>query len=203
MALTTGLVLNTAFGPIVDMAAYAFAPQSLIAPFGGLDVVWNTLSAPYTLGETLTRPRILGCSLIAGGGLFLHFSHVFFCNAISSVLSNPLLTLALSSVLSSFPYTPALLLCSSACNLRNLILFSFCPSSPPLLLFSTSSSSPTPLLLFSSVPLHHLAPNHPSASPLQLSSALLSSPQLSSALLGSLQFHSALLTSSQGKFKYV
>lgn len=62
-----GLALNTAVGPIVDMASYAFAPQSLIAPLGGLDVVWNTLSAPFTLGETLTKTVVLGVAMIAGG----------------------------------------------------------------------------------------------------------------------------------------
>mmetsp|Transcript_3562 Transcript_3562/g.10909 ORF Transcript_3562/g.10909 Transcript_3562/m.10909 type:complete len:407 (+) Transcript_3562:77-1297(+) len=65
--LVGGLVLNTIVGPIVDMASYAFAPQSVIAPLGGLDVVWNTLSAPCTLGETLTVQLLLGCGLIAGG----------------------------------------------------------------------------------------------------------------------------------------
>ena len=36
MSFASGLCLNTAFGPIVDMAAYAFAPASLLAPFGGV-----------------------------------------------------------------------------------------------------------------------------------------------------------------------
>ena len=31
-----GLVTNTAVGPLIDVAAYSFAPQSLVAPFGGL-----------------------------------------------------------------------------------------------------------------------------------------------------------------------
>jgi uncharacterized membrane protein len=68
-ALFVGLGLNTAFGPIVDMAAYAFAAQSLIAPFGGLDVVWNTLLAPFTLKEKLTKRRALGCLLISAGAV--------------------------------------------------------------------------------------------------------------------------------------
>eukprot|EP00746_Dinoflagellata_sp_MGD_P045824 gnl/MRDRNA2_/MRDRNA2_212547_c0_seq1.p1 gnl/MRDRNA2_/MRDRNA2_212547_c0~~gnl/MRDRNA2_/MRDRNA2_212547_c0_seq1.p1 ORF type:complete len:363 (-),score=72.50 gnl/MRDRNA2_/MRDRNA2_212547_c0_seq1:5-1093(-) len=68
-ALFIGLGLNTAFGPIVDMAAYAFAAQSLIAPFGGLDVVWNTLFAPFTLKEKLTKRRALGCFFIAAGAV--------------------------------------------------------------------------------------------------------------------------------------
>lgn len=65
--LSIGLVVNAACGPIIDMAAYAFAPQSLIAPFGGMDIVWNTLLAPYTLGEKLTVSRIFGCILILFG----------------------------------------------------------------------------------------------------------------------------------------
>ena len=31
-----GLVTNTAVGPLIDVSAYSFAPQSLVAPFGGL-----------------------------------------------------------------------------------------------------------------------------------------------------------------------
>jgi len=67
VSLTIGLALNTAVGPIVDMMSYMFAPQSLIAPLGGLDVVWNTLIAPCTLGEKLTKTVIFGVVLIAGG----------------------------------------------------------------------------------------------------------------------------------------
>jgi len=67
VSLACGYLLNVVVGPLVDMGSYAFAPQSLIAPLGGLDVVWNTLSAPCTLGEHLTPSLILGCVLIAGG----------------------------------------------------------------------------------------------------------------------------------------
>mmetsp|Transcript_20803 Transcript_20803/g.58363 ORF Transcript_20803/g.58363 Transcript_20803/m.58363 type:complete len:447 (+) Transcript_20803:119-1459(+) len=63
----SGLFINTFVGPIVDMAAYSFAAQSLIAPFGGLDVVWNAMLAPYMLKETLTPRRVLGCALILLG----------------------------------------------------------------------------------------------------------------------------------------
>jgi len=62
-----GLVVNTLFGPLVDMAAYSFAAQSMIAPFGGLDVVWNAMLAPWLLQETLTRRRVFGCGLIVLG----------------------------------------------------------------------------------------------------------------------------------------
>ena len=80
-----GLFTNTVVGPLIDVSAYSFAPQSLVAPFGGrrtadpggrveeggvffcvfslfcwscggLDVVWNALLAPFILKEKLTRP---------------------------------------------------------------------------------------------------------------------------------------------------
>lgn len=50
-----------------DVSAYAFAPQGLVAPLNGLDVVWNTLMAPFTLGESITWKHILGTGLVAGG----------------------------------------------------------------------------------------------------------------------------------------
>lgn len=62
-----GLFINTTLGPILDVGAYSFATQSLIAPFGGLDVVWNAAFAPWVLGETLTRGRVAGCLLIVVG----------------------------------------------------------------------------------------------------------------------------------------
>mmetsp|Transcript_3570 Transcript_3570/g.6333 ORF Transcript_3570/g.6333 Transcript_3570/m.6333 type:complete len:390 (-) Transcript_3570:162-1331(-) len=64
-----GLLINTIAGPILDMAAYSFAAQSLIAPFGGLDVVWNAALAPYFLKETLTRSRLVACGMIFAGTL--------------------------------------------------------------------------------------------------------------------------------------
>jgi len=64
-----GMVINTVAGPLLDMAAYSFAPQSLIAPFTGLDVVWNAALAPYVLKETLTTTRVLACTLIFCGTL--------------------------------------------------------------------------------------------------------------------------------------
>uniref|UniRef100_A0A7S1W3Q0 Magnesium transporter n=1 Tax=Alexandrium catenella TaxID=2925 RepID=A0A7S1W3Q0_ALECA len=67
VSLACGYLLNIIVGPLVDMGSYAFAPQSVIAPLGGLDVVWNTLSAPCTLGERLTPSLVWGCVLISGG----------------------------------------------------------------------------------------------------------------------------------------
>ncbi|CAL1140611.1 unnamed protein product, partial [Cladocopium goreaui] len=64
-----GLVTNTAVGPLIDVAAYSFAPQSLVAPFGGLDVVWNALLAPFILKEKLTRHRLVGSILVMTGSI--------------------------------------------------------------------------------------------------------------------------------------
>jgi len=69
MALAIGLALNILVGPLIDMGSYAFAPQSVIAPLGALDVVWNTLTAPFTLGETLTTQLFCGCCIIAVGAI--------------------------------------------------------------------------------------------------------------------------------------
>lgn len=68
-ALILGVLINTVVGPLIDMASYAFAPQSVIAPLGALDVVWNTMSAPFTLHEPLTGLVILGCALVFGGAV--------------------------------------------------------------------------------------------------------------------------------------
>jgi hypothetical protein len=69
LAMALGLAFSAVFGPLIDMGSYAFAPQSLIAPLGALDVVWNTLIAPFTLGEALTLRLSLGCCMIVAGSL--------------------------------------------------------------------------------------------------------------------------------------
>jgi len=69
VTFTLGLIINTIAGPVLDMGAYSFAPQSLIAPFGGLDVIWNAALAPYILKEKLTRSRLAACALIFLGTL--------------------------------------------------------------------------------------------------------------------------------------
>mmetsp|Transcript_14404 Transcript_14404/g.36857 ORF Transcript_14404/g.36857 Transcript_14404/m.36857 type:complete len:403 (-) Transcript_14404:86-1294(-) len=73
MAMAFGLALNVALGPLLDMSSYAFAPQGIIAPLSGLDVVWNTLSAPCTLGESLNATLVFGCFLIASGATATSF----------------------------------------------------------------------------------------------------------------------------------
>lgn len=93
-ALAIGLALNIIIGPLIDMGSYAFAPQSVIAPLGGLDVVWNTLTAPFTLGETLTVRLFCGCVLITGGAIVTsltgsHDSGEFTADGIKAILLRP------------------------------------------------------------------------------------------------------------------
>lgn len=59
-----GLFTTTIPGPVLDSLAYAFAPQMIIAPLNGLDIVWNTCSAPFTLGERLKRRHVAGTVLV-------------------------------------------------------------------------------------------------------------------------------------------
>mmetsp|Transcript_10841 Transcript_10841/g.24566 ORF Transcript_10841/g.24566 Transcript_10841/m.24566 type:complete len:445 (-) Transcript_10841:60-1394(-) len=73
--VVSGIFVNTAVGPILDSVAYAFAPQAVLAPFTGMDIVWNTLVAPYTLGEERTTRRSVAAALV-------------FCGTTASVLFN-------------------------------------------------------------------------------------------------------------------
>lgn len=68
-----GAGMNIAIGPVVDASAYAFAPQVIVAPFACLDVIFNALTAPYTLhwqNEHLTKNHIRGTALVAVGAVF-------------------------------------------------------------------------------------------------------------------------------------
>lgn len=68
-----GASINIAVGPVVDASAYAFAPQVVVAPFACLDVIFNALTAPYTLhwqNEVLTSAHISGTALVAVGAIF-------------------------------------------------------------------------------------------------------------------------------------
>lgn len=68
-----GAGMNIAFGPVVDASSYAFAPQVIIAPFACLDVIFNALTAPYTLHwqqERLTRVHLLGTACVFTGAVF-------------------------------------------------------------------------------------------------------------------------------------
>mmetsp|Transcript_89655 Transcript_89655/g.141542 ORF Transcript_89655/g.141542 Transcript_89655/m.141542 type:complete len:424 (-) Transcript_89655:154-1425(-) len=67
-----GAGINIAVGPVVDASAYAFAPQVIVAPFACLDVIFNALTAPYTLrwqNEVLTKAHLTGCGLVALGAV--------------------------------------------------------------------------------------------------------------------------------------
>lgn len=68
-----GATINIAVGPAVDASAYAFAPQVVVAPFACLDVIFNALTAPYTLrwqNERFTKAHIIGTGLVAAGAAF-------------------------------------------------------------------------------------------------------------------------------------
>mmetsp|Transcript_32322 Transcript_32322/g.68856 ORF Transcript_32322/g.68856 Transcript_32322/m.68856 type:complete len:482 (+) Transcript_32322:68-1513(+) len=71
-----GAGINIFVGPVVDASAYAFAPSVVIAPFACLDVIFNALTAPYTLHwqkERLSRAHIFGTGLVALGAVFTSF----------------------------------------------------------------------------------------------------------------------------------
>ncbi|CAD7930857.1 unnamed protein product [Amoebophrya sp. A25] len=74
IASVSGLVLTTVVGPVLDLGAYMFAPQSMVAPFSGLDVVWNAMLAPFTLGEKVTTPKAVAIGMVFSGV----FSTLFF-----------------------------------------------------------------------------------------------------------------------------
>ena len=52
-----GLVTNTAVGPLIDVSAYSFAPQSLVAPFGGLlsKRIFHNFSASNDCNKYVSR----------------------------------------------------------------------------------------------------------------------------------------------------
>lgn len=72
--LIAGLALQIALNPACDIAGYAMAPASVIAPVTGMDIVWNTLIAPCSLGETLTLRRLSSAAII----FFTATASVFF-----------------------------------------------------------------------------------------------------------------------------
>lgn len=70
--------------PITDIWALALAPQSMLAPFAGLNVVFNLVLAHFTLGEPVgmrdafgTGALTVGCALVAasfGSAKAKHYS---------------------------------------------------------------------------------------------------------------------------------
>mmetsp|Transcript_46525 Transcript_46525/g.92483 ORF Transcript_46525/g.92483 Transcript_46525/m.92483 type:complete len:313 (-) Transcript_46525:146-1084(-) len=68
-----GVGMNMIVGPVIDAMSYAFAPQVVVAPFACLDVIFNAITAPYTLRwqqERLTRSHICGTALVSAGAVF-------------------------------------------------------------------------------------------------------------------------------------
>jgi len=61
-----GVLLNVLVGP-TDMAAYTFAPQSLLAPVGTLSLVFNLVAAPRIHGDRVTRRDAMATALIVLG----------------------------------------------------------------------------------------------------------------------------------------
>ena len=59
-----GMFMNILLGPLLDVAGYAFAPAALIAPLTGINIIINSVVAPYTLGEELTPRRLFSASVV-------------------------------------------------------------------------------------------------------------------------------------------
>jgi len=65
-----GLGINMVVNPIMDTAAYALAPLVVVAPIASLGVVFNILTAPFTLKswkEKITMYHIAGVILVFSG----------------------------------------------------------------------------------------------------------------------------------------
>ena len=66
-AQVLGVLGQMVLSPVLDIVALGFAPQTVLAPFNGLTLVWNTLLAPVVLGESLSRSRVGSCVVITAG----------------------------------------------------------------------------------------------------------------------------------------
>ncbi|OLQ11009.1 hypothetical protein AK812_SmicGene5206 [Symbiodinium microadriaticum] len=64
LCIAAGMFLNLAIGPALDVSGYAFAPASIISPFTGFNIIANSLVAPITLGEQVTRCRCIGIGIV-------------------------------------------------------------------------------------------------------------------------------------------
>ena len=54
-------------GPGLDVSAYRFAPQSIVAPFSGSTLIWNRMLAPCTVGETVSWGGVVAMALVFVG----------------------------------------------------------------------------------------------------------------------------------------
>jgi len=61
-----GVGLSASCG-LVDMASFAFAPQSLLAPFGALTLIINLLLAAPLHGDAVRREDLLSTALVFAG----------------------------------------------------------------------------------------------------------------------------------------
>lgn len=62
-----GIAMAMAIRPFAEITACAFAPQSLLTPLNGFDLVWNALLAPLTLGEKYKCGRLVGTLVVFVG----------------------------------------------------------------------------------------------------------------------------------------
>ena len=60
-------VFTIVLGSAINVAAFAFAAQSLLSPFAATTIVWNTLLAPCCLHERLTRRDLAGTLVVVAG----------------------------------------------------------------------------------------------------------------------------------------
>jgi len=72
--LSVGLLLNLLGGPILEVAAFGQAPQTLLTPLSGLDVMWNVVLVPHTLGEKPSASQFRGCLMLFAGTALTAFS---------------------------------------------------------------------------------------------------------------------------------
>jgi len=54
-------------GAVMDLVAFGFAAQSMLAPLGGSTIVFNALLSPFFLDEKLTRTDMLATGIILAG----------------------------------------------------------------------------------------------------------------------------------------
>ncbi|KDO21878.1 hypothetical protein SPRG_12380 [Saprolegnia parasitica CBS 223.65] len=60
----TGMACIVLLNPLFCISAFNFAPQSLLAPMGGLCIVWNTIFSPWILDEPLWTRDIVGAGVV-------------------------------------------------------------------------------------------------------------------------------------------
>eukprot|EP00930_Biecheleria_cincta_P100813 TRINITY_DN92448_c0_g1_i1.p1 TRINITY_DN92448_c0_g1~~TRINITY_DN92448_c0_g1_i1.p1 ORF type:complete len:397 (-),score=42.76 TRINITY_DN92448_c0_g1_i1:163-1353(-) len=64
-----GMLMVFVLAPVTEACAYAYAPQSLLAPINGLDLIWNILLSPFLLNEHLDGARVVGTMLVFLGSV--------------------------------------------------------------------------------------------------------------------------------------